>query len=285
MLEERFVTATDGARLWTAVEGSGSPMIMCHGGPGLWDYLGGLAQLLTDDFRVCRWDQRGCGRSDPVAHVTVEEGIRDVQEVRLSLGAASCIVLGHSWGAYLALVTALVNPDTTRALVYISGIAPMGWWRRTGSRINRDAVARKTPPAAQARLDELQAATRSPAEEVEFRRLSWVTDYADVASPPPELDAMASSPLTINYDVNRSLRDSEADFADDEALQEMCRNCSVPTLIIHGSEDPRPDGGARLLAEWLPESSFVSIAGGGHLPWVERPAEVRTAITSFLSEV
>lgn len=78
----------------------------------------------------------------------------------------------------------------------------------------------------------------------------------------------------MNYDVNRSLRQSESEFADDGRLQEMCRQCSVPTLILHGSEDPRPDGGARLLADWLPQSSFVSIAGGGHLPWVERPEEV-----------
>lgn len=37
--------------------------MLCHGGPGLWDYLAPLAALLDDSVRVVRYDQRGCGRS------------------------------------------------------------------------------------------------------------------------------------------------------------------------------------------------------------------------------
>ena len=57
------VSADDGCRLWTAETGHGTPLIMCHGGPGLWDYLAPLAALLDDTFTVVRFDQRGCGRS------------------------------------------------------------------------------------------------------------------------------------------------------------------------------------------------------------------------------
>ncbi|MEU4551933.1 alpha/beta fold hydrolase [Micromonospora violae] len=37
--------------------------MLCHGGPGLWDYLAPVTRLLEDHARTIRWDQRGCGRS------------------------------------------------------------------------------------------------------------------------------------------------------------------------------------------------------------------------------
>ena len=58
------VLADDGCRLWTAETGHGASLIMCHGGPGLWDMFGTLAAALSGPLRVIRWDQRGCGRSE-----------------------------------------------------------------------------------------------------------------------------------------------------------------------------------------------------------------------------
>jgi len=58
------VTRADhGCRPWTAETGRGAPLIVCHGGPGLWDMFGSLADSLAGDVRVVRWDQRGCGPS------------------------------------------------------------------------------------------------------------------------------------------------------------------------------------------------------------------------------
>ncbi|WP_346731463.1 alpha/beta fold hydrolase [Actinacidiphila reveromycinica] len=60
---DETVVADDGTRLWATRAGAEAPVLLCHGGPGLWDFLGGLAGLLADRFAVHRWDQRGCGRS------------------------------------------------------------------------------------------------------------------------------------------------------------------------------------------------------------------------------
>jgi proline iminopeptidase len=59
------VEVDDGVELWVERTGGGSgvPLVLCHGGPGLWDYLDDVAGLLYDKTRVIRWDQRGCGRS------------------------------------------------------------------------------------------------------------------------------------------------------------------------------------------------------------------------------
>ena len=39
--------ADDGCELWTDVSGSGPPLVLCHGGPGLWDMFGELAEELV----------------------------------------------------------------------------------------------------------------------------------------------------------------------------------------------------------------------------------------------
>ena len=57
------VTTDDNCHLWTAATGHGNPLVMCHGGPGLWDMAGSLADRLAGRLEVIRWDQRGCGRS------------------------------------------------------------------------------------------------------------------------------------------------------------------------------------------------------------------------------
>jgi hypothetical protein len=58
LLEVRMVEADDGVELWVEVTGSDDrvPVVLCHGGPGLWDNLGVLAALLEISTNlVYRW--------------------------------------------------------------------------------------------------------------------------------------------------------------------------------------------------------------------------------------
>ena len=36
----------DGVELWSLLSGTGPPLILCHGGPGMWDYLGPVAGMV-----------------------------------------------------------------------------------------------------------------------------------------------------------------------------------------------------------------------------------------------
>lgn len=281
---ERTLQTSDGVSLWGVVEGAGPPVVLCHGGPGLWDYFDGFAVDLRSTATVHRWDQRGCGRSGSSSTYGLDVALRDVQELKLAFGVQDpWAVVGHSWGAYLALLTALEYPESTSAFVYISGTGAPSWWRDVGSALYRAERTRRMSPAARRRLAELDGVERTWKEEVEFRRLSWITDFVDQATPPDSLDAMASAPLTINWEVNRTL--SRAELRSEAQLLAACERCEVPGLFVHGSEDPRPDEGARLLSERLANGRFVSIDGAGHLPWVERPEETLQAIRAFLNEL
>lgn len=61
MIEEQI--DVPGASLWTASQGAGVPLVLCHGGPGLSDNLEAVAEMVDDLALVHRYDQRGSGRS------------------------------------------------------------------------------------------------------------------------------------------------------------------------------------------------------------------------------
>jgi proline iminopeptidase len=161
MADEVVIRTSDGQSLWTVVEGEGPAVLLCHGGPGLWDYLGGLSSRLCDDFRVQRWDQRGCGRSRPAAGYGIERAVQDVQELHAAMEpAGKWVVVGHSWGAYLALLTAIAHPETTAALVYISGNGTPACWRDRGHAIADERTAERMTPEGQRRLTDLEDRSR-----------------------------------------------------------------------------------------------------------------------------
>jgi pimeloyl-ACP methyl ester carboxylesterase len=65
---------------------------------------------------------------------------------------------------------------------------------------------------------------------------------------------------------------------------EMVRAVALPALVLVGAEDPfTKPADARRLAEMLPRSTFEEIPGAGHLPPLERPDAVTSAIGRFLA--
>jgi proline iminopeptidase len=77
--------------------------------------------MLEHDYRVIRFEQRGCGRSVRDGKYDLETTIQDIERIRKFYGVSSWVVGGHSWGANLALVYALENPDCVDSILYIAG--------------------------------------------------------------------------------------------------------------------------------------------------------------------
>ena len=58
---------------------------------------------------------------------------------------------------------------------------------------------------------------------------------------------------------------------------------SCPVLVVHGRDDPIPAASSKQLAQAL-GGQLVMLADSGHVPYVERPAELFTAVRRFLAE-
>jgi proline iminopeptidase len=70
-VSEAFVES-DGVRLWTVSQGVGDTVMLCNGGAGCCDYLGPVAVMIDDLCRVIRFEQCGCGRSQPIPPITLK---------------------------------------------------------------------------------------------------------------------------------------------------------------------------------------------------------------------
>ncbi len=261
---------------WYEQSGTGPPLVLCHGGPGMWDYLEPLGVLVDDITTVVRYDQRGSERSPADGPFTVAQFVADLDELRAHLGYESWIVGGHSWGAMLALHYAFAHPDRTRALVYISGV---GIGRAWNAAYHAEADRRRTPEQ-NARLEELSQTDRNAEQEREWRTLNWLPDHAQNGA--AQAAVLASSPFRLNREVNQAIN-AETKTWDESALARQAAQCTMPTLLVHGDLDPRPHWAIDSLAAALPNATVCKLPSLGHLPWVEDPDATATPIRVFLT--
>jgi len=119
-MTETFVASND-IRLWTCAEGNGPGIILCNGGPGSCDYLAPVAAMLPDVGQVIRFEGRGCGRSAPAPAYSVETSLADLELIRHHYNIDQWIIIGHSWGADLALFYALQYAAHVRGFVCLAG--------------------------------------------------------------------------------------------------------------------------------------------------------------------
>jgi proline iminopeptidase len=277
---DEMVVTDDGCRLWTTRSGTGDPLVLCHGGPGFWDTFAGLAGLLGDTATVHRWDQRGCGRSEWRGPYTVARSLADLDAVRRHHGLARMALLGHSWGAELALRYALAHPTLVTRLVYVSGIGidPEATWRSDFERSFLERLGTHLP-----RWQALRARQpRSAAEERELLTLQLSTDFADPDRALEHAERETSPFLGADPECNRALN-ADRRRSPTDTLLGPCQALRVPVLLVDGARDLRPRRSVDSLERALPDVRRVVLPDAGHLPWVEAPAAFRSAVTGFLT--
>lgn len=280
--QERLIETDDGVTLWTASQGAGPPMLLCHGGPGLWDQLEPLAEMVTDHVTAIRWDQRGAGRSARVGPYRLERFIADIEAIRSAYGFSRWIVGGHSWGATLALRYALAHPDRVDALVCLSG-TDARWSSRNHERYRTNRLVRLGEHRE--RWEELRALEqRTPEEDEELTILTFSTDFATRADSIELAKKWNYDRFPINYECNSTLN-AELATEDDDELLAACGRLDIPAVVIHGDCDPRPIDGPAELANALPRATLVPLSNVGHVPWAEHPHLLRSKLRTFVQDV
>lgn len=236
-------------------------MVMLHGGPGQWDYMGPVAATIEDVAAVVRYDQRGCGRSTGGGPYDIATAVADLDAVRAAWDVARWVVFGFSWGATLALAYALAHPDRTRALVYVAGTGVDPAWYEA-YRANRAARL------AELGTDEALAA-----------------DLADPARLPELRAWLYGHGFAVNREANAQLGADADRFQAQADLPDRLRRLDAPTLVIHGERDPRPIRFAARVAELIPNAELVAMPNVGHFPRFEAPEVFTAALRTFLGRL
>lgn len=253
----------------------GLPAVALHGGPGLdHSYLRQALAPLEGRLELFYLDLRGCGRSRGPAHFAHFDWhawVEDVEALRAHLGLERWLVIGHSFGAALAVLHALERPHRVSGLLLCAPSLAPG---RPG-----DPPRRATAGA----LAALGAAISEPAQsDAAFRRRVLAAQPAYFARPVTPAQRAAFARMR--------LRAAPFDFAKRHVLPTLdlrarLGEVAVPTLVVAGDQDfLLPPQEARALAERFPHGRLALLDGCGHFPGLERSRDFARVLRGWLDD-
>ena len=264
----------DGIRLHYVERGSGQPLVLLHGdGSMSQDFeISGLIDLAAKNYRVITFDRPGYGYSDrprttiwtPQAQATL------LHHALEQIGVSQPIVLGHSWGAMVAVALGLDYPDDVKSLVLLSG-----YYYPTA----RLDVPLMSPPAIPV-IGDLMRYTVSPL----IGRMIWPLMKKRIFTPaevPHKFDARFPVWMTLRPS---SLRATAAEAAlmipATFALRHRYHELTMPVVIMAGDGDAHVDSHVQSeqLHRELPHSTYHVTHGAGHMLHHFAQDEVMSAI-------
>ncbi len=248
------IAGFEGVALHAQVLGSGPPVVMLHGllVGNMTTWYFSTAPELAKRHRVILFDLRGHGLSERAARgYDIATMTRDLEAVvDATAPGAKVSLVGHSYGAVVALAFALRKPERVSKLVVVEGPLPP-------SRLEElDGFLGQTPDAM---LDSLPDVLRDALAGGGRRGRRFV-------------EAMRF--LARESSLFEDLR--HAEDIPDEALAKLV----PPLLAIYGTHSSCRPVGARL-ARVVPNARLEELSGGHFLP-LEAPAALTEAIVSFL---
>ena len=285
-----FDLGNGATRLYVRDTGHGPPMFVVHGGPDFnHAYLLPEMDRLADSFRLVYYDQRGRGRSfgGPLDYdVTIESEIADLDRVREWSGFGSVGLLGHSWGALLAMEYAIRHPQRVSNLILMNS-APAS---RVDALTLRDELKSNRSSRQIEQMSALRADLGFLAGNVETEAEYYRIHYGTTLRNPDQLDELVGrfrSDFTAEgIVVARAIEDrlyEQTWSRDGYDLIPALHHLEIATLIIHGDRDLVPLSLARHLADAIPGARLIVLENCGHFAYLEKPEQVSRSITSFVT--
>jgi proline iminopeptidase len=269
-------------RLHVVERGRGYPLLLLHGGPGLdhhefADYLDPLA----DAHRLVLVDQRSQGRSAPAdpATWTLGQMAADVASLARALDLAEYAVLGHSFGAFVALQWAVAFPEERGPAIISSGLPSSRYLERVEENLRtfepvelRDRVA-----SSWAREQEVRTAVEVAAllhDQMPFH-------FADPRDARIADFERRHAGAVYSPDVLRHF--SAAGYGGIE-VEDRLGEVRRPVLVLAGRHDRVCVlDGARAIADGIRGALLVVFEESGHMTYVEEQQRYLDAVRSFLA--
>jgi proline iminopeptidase len=297
----------DGSEIYWETSGNpkGKPALYLHGGPGSGLRSGSYRQLFDPQgYYVVGIDQRGCGRSRPLAIENLvdlpfnntEALIRDIDAVRRHLQIEKWLLSGVSWGATLALALAQNCSELVSEMVLMAVTTTsrdeVDWITEGVGRLfpkeweefNAASHRRPDERIVEAYARRLASADRSDRLEAEKAWNVWESvhisldpNFTPISHRFDNERALVFATLVTHYWANDGfLRDGKA------ICNRMSEIEDIPAVLIHG----RRDYSGPLITPWMlhkawPSSRIIVVESEGHGGPACRE-QMRLAIDAFL---
>jgi pimeloyl-ACP methyl ester carboxylesterase len=232
--------------------GEGKPVVLIHGlglGHRSWDRV--APRLNAEGLRVVSYDQRGHGSSDVAGDYSYSAFAKDLALVLEEHGLEKPTLIGHSFGATIALGYAASHKDCAGVVCVEGGLPlelPSADWESTEAQMHRPLL-------------------RLAVWAMKVARLGTKLSFDELRRVVEEHDEVSSSQLDYAY-----------------------RRITCPILMVMGSHaDPAPQGeeiraavreGVRDLQRRHPRVEVEWLSCGHNVP-LERPVELTELIVGF----
>jgi pimeloyl-ACP methyl ester carboxylesterase len=202
---------------------------------------------------------------------TVDGQVEELKTVLGDNSNQSFVLIGHSWGAWLAYLLAARYPALVSHLILVSS-GPFE--KEYAKQIEPTRLSRITSEEKPEFYDILKALgnPQTPDKDKKLQRLGEIagkTDHFD----PILIDTEASDLIPVQGDTFQSVWNEAAQLRENGILLEMGKLIQCPVLAIHGDYDPHPaEGVKKPLEKILKNFRFILLKDCGHDPWKERQA-------------
>ena len=271
-------------------EGARLPVVVCHGGPGLThDYLLQIAELSRSGRACVFYDQFGNGRSGhrrgaPAAFWTVDLFVQELQSLIEHLGLAGGYhLLGHSWGAMLALELAVRHPKGLRSIVAADAFASCSAYTSQVARL-----VDQLPLETRSAIERHEAAgTTGSAEYQEAMRIFYRKHVCRTRPVPDEvmstLAALGDDPTVYQtmagpseFHLTGTLRDWD--------ITDRLNLVQVPVLVVSGRHDEVTPEAVEPLWRGLAGAQWVIFEESSHMPHIEEHRRFIETVAEFLRQ-
>lgn len=278
-------TAVPGGKVWYRVVGNGpgTPLVVLHGGPGAPSYyMASLARLGTDR-PVIFYDQLGAGRSDHPTDTTlwrIERFIAELDSLRAHLNLREIHLLGHSWGAMLAMDYVLAKRKGVRSVILASPLVSAARWEADADTLiatlpdsvqqaiaTNEAARTYSAPAYQAAVQIFYSRflTRRGGPDVDSTFAHFGAGLYDYMWGPSEFTATGT---LRTYDRTSRLGELQ-----------------LPVLYTAGEFDEARPSTVDYFRSLTPGAQFALIPGSAHLTTIDAPEAFADTVSRFLRSV
>lgn len=280
---ERHVDVGD-TTLYVVERGDGFPVLVLHGGPGLdhhefADYL----DPLTDAYRLVLVDLRAQGRSDkaPRETWTLERMAADVTALGDALGYGRYAVLGHSYGAFVALQHAVDFPGYAAGSIVSGGLPSLRFLDGLDDRLAafEPADLREQVTASWAAEETIETAEEFA--RVNADQMPW--HFADPRDPRIADYLARTAGQVLSPEVLRHFAATNYGGID---LEARLGDVTHPVLVMTGRYDRTcPVEAAETIAHGIAGAELVVFERSGHMTFVEEQDRFLEVVRDFLDRV
>jgi len=239
---------------------------------------------LAERYELVFYDQRGGGqsRTEDRSPITWETHVADLALVVRELAGEPLSIVGYSWGGLLTLLYAVEaferrgegGPVPARLVL----IDPAPVTRPFRARFEANFGERQAGASVQRFREELAQSGLRERDPDGYRQRAFELSVAGYFADPRR--ARDLTPFRVMGRVQQQVWESLGDF---DLLQRV-EQVDCPVLILHGRHDPIPLEASEALAGALPDARLVVLEHSGHVPYVEAPDALFSAIERFLAE-